>query len=297
MEICTTTPFIQKAREGVLEFLLLQHPLDCPICDQAGECDLQDQYMHFGVKFSRQFFIKRSLEDKIFTPTLKTIMTRCIHCTRCIRFFAEICNLPVLGTLNRGLDTEIGTYSAIPFYSELSGNVVDLCPVGALTLRASSFRFRPWEIFIIDGFDLTDGLNTPIIFHALENTIGRILPKKNQEIGAGWISDKVRFCSDAVMHLKSDQNFLFLNIVATLSSTMLSTFYLDSIYIILSKFNSCEDFRLLKSLMLLSKFYLNLPISGSLLTAENYKSNFYMSDVFNNNFSFVLDLFFQLICM
>jgi len=280
MEICTYSPFIQKARESVLEFILLQHPLDCPICDQAGECDLQDQYMLFGIKFGRQFSFKRSVEDKFFTPTIKTIMTRCIHCTRCVRFFSEICGFPILGTLNRGSETEIGTYSAIPFYSELSGNAVDLCPVGALTTRFSSFRTRPWEITFFEGFDLTVGLNSSILFQILENSLGRILPKKNRDINENWISDKIRFSTDVAVHLETEQRVSLLS--ASSRTTTLFNFLMENtIHVILGKSNTCADFRSLQSLTFFTKGSTSYPyISGSVLTNENVRSNFYMSDCF-----------------
>jgi len=309
MEVCTSTPFVQKAREGVLEFLLLQHPLDCPLCDQAGECDLQDQYFRFGVKYSRQFFKKRAVEDKYFTPTLKTIMTRCIHCTRCIRFFSEVCNLPVLGTINRGTDTEISAYTDIPFYSELSGNAVDLCPVGALTLRFSSFRFRPWEINVYENLYSIDSGNSSVVIHFLENAVGRILSKKNREVGDSWISDKIRFCFDAAISISVRLNPYIScsmdrkqNIGPVLASSpidindtnsfglialnLLEPFKFDTMHIILSKSSSFEDFRFLKKLLFLSKtkFWAGSFFTGNLLTVDSYKSNLYLGDCFVNSF-------------
>ena len=143
IHILTDTPFVKKARENVLETLLLNHPLDCPICDQAGECDLQDQAKNYGIKTSRFFFNKRSVEDKFLGSLVKTIMTRCIHCTRCVRFSDEHLGVKLLGTLNRGHNTEIGTYISSIFNSNLSGNVIDLCPVGALTSKSYAFKARP----------------------------------------------------------------------------------------------------------------------------------------------------------
>ena len=157
-----TSEKVVDARAGVVEFLLLNHPLDCPICDQGGECDLQDQAMFFGSNFSRNYFSKRSVEDKSCNNLIKTIMNRCIHCTRCVRFGEEVCGVKFFGTLNRGLKTEIGNYILKLAISKISANVVDLCPVGALTLKPSPFKSRSWEIFSIAGIDLTDSLGTNI---------------------------------------------------------------------------------------------------------------------------------------
>jgi NADH dehydrogenase (ubiquinone) Fe-S protein 1 len=158
MKIFTNTPLVKKAREGVLEFLLLNHPLDCPICDQGGECDLQDQAMIFGSDRSRFFERKRGVEDKNLGPLVKTIMTRCIHCTRCVRFATEVAGVEVLGTTARGIDTEIGTYVEKMFESELSGNIIDLCPVGALTSKPYAFTSRPWELRNTESVDVLDSV-------------------------------------------------------------------------------------------------------------------------------------------
>ena len=158
MKIFTNTPLVQKARESVLEFLLINHPLDCPICDQASECDLQDQTMLFGSDRSRFFFKKRGVEDKYCGPFIKTIMTRCIHCTRCVRFAKEICGIDDLGTTGRGNKTEINFYYPKIFNSEFSGNLVDLCPVGALTSKPYSFKARSWELKRREGIDILDSI-------------------------------------------------------------------------------------------------------------------------------------------
>lgn len=193
LSINTTGPFVLKARENVLEALLLNHPLDCPICDQGGECDLQDQSNFYGSNFSRSYINKRGIENKNCGPLIKTIMVRCIQCTRCVRFGDELCGISFLGTLNRGSNMEIGTYVENTFLSEISANVVDLCPVGALTLRPSTFQFRPWEVKTVESIDLTDGLgsNTYVNYKGLE--VLRVLPKKNKKINESWISDKSRF--------------------------------------------------------------------------------------------------------
>jgi NADH-quinone oxidoreductase chain G len=202
LEIVTNSPFVQKARENILEFLLLNHPLDCPICDQAGECDLQDQYNLYGAKASRFVLNKRGVENKNCGPIIKTIMTRCIHCTRCVRFGVEVCGTTILGTFNRGTQTEIGSYVSKVLYSELSGNLVDLCPVGALTSKVSSFKIRPWELSILEGIDLMDGTGSSIYIHLNEFGVVRVLPKKNKNINDTWISDKIRFCFDSLYRFR-----------------------------------------------------------------------------------------------
>jgi len=197
MQIYVDTPLVKKARENVLEALLLNHPLDCPICDQGGECDLQDQTKVFGGDYSRFFLNKRGVEDKYCGPLIKTIMTRCIHCTRCVRFGAEIAGVDYLGTLNRGTSTEIGGYVSTFFNSEISGNVIDLCPVGALTSKPYAFKARPWELRVNEAIDLTDSVGSNIYVNFKETEIVRVLPKSNKDINDSIISDKARFSYDA----------------------------------------------------------------------------------------------------
>jgi NADH dehydrogenase (ubiquinone) Fe-S protein 1 len=198
MKIFTDTPLVKKAREGVLEFLLLNHPLDCPICDQGGECDLQDQAMIFGSDRSRFFHRKRGVEDKNLGPLVKTIMTRCIHCTRCVRFATEVAGVEVLGTTSRGIDTEIGTYVEKMFDSELSGNIIDLCPVGALTSKPYAFTSRPWELRLTESVDVMDSVGSNIRVDTRGTEIMRIIPRLNEEINEEWISDKTRFSYDGL---------------------------------------------------------------------------------------------------
>jgi NADH dehydrogenase/NADH:ubiquinone oxidoreductase subunit G len=193
MILYTNTPLLKKARENILENLLLNHPLDCPICDQGGECDLQDQVKHYGSSYNRFFFKKRAIEDKNFSPLIKTIMTRCIHCTRCVRFSLEVLGLVGLGTLKRGSLTEIGTYSFKVLNSEMMGNIVDLCPVGALTLKSYSFKARPWELKIYENIDITDSLGSNLYIHLKESEIFRINPKANKYLNLNFISDNARF--------------------------------------------------------------------------------------------------------
>jgi NADH-quinone oxidoreductase subunit G len=197
MFVYTFTPLIQKARENVLETLLINHPLDCPICDQGGECDLQDETRVFGIDVNRFFFTKRSVEDKNCGLVIKTIMTRCIHCTRCVRFSSEIAGVDFFGTINRGTNTEISNYIPKTFNSFLSGNIIDLCPVGALTAKSYAFKARPWELKSIETIDVTDGSGTAIYFNYKESEIVRVLPKVNKEVNQNWISDRIRFCFDS----------------------------------------------------------------------------------------------------
>lgn len=202
--IYTDSPFVLKARENVLDFLLLNHPLDCPICDQAGECDLQDQAMFFGNNFGRNYFNKRGVEDKNLNYLIKTIMTRCIHCTKCVRFGEEICGVKFFGTLNRGTNTEIGNYLVKLSLSEMSANVVDLCPVGALTLKTVPFQMRPWEIQVLESIDLSDAVGSNVYLTYKGSNLCRVLPKKNKFINEAWLSNKARFYYELMV--KPNQN-------------------------------------------------------------------------------------------
>ncbi|CAG9112175.1 unnamed protein product [Plutella xylostella] len=202
MRVKTNSDLTRKAREGVMEFLLVNHPLDCPICDQGGECDLQDQSMAFGSDKSRftdiHFSGKRAVEDKDVGPLIKTIMTRCIHCTRCIRFASEVAGIDDFGTTGRGTEMQVGTYVEKMFLSELSGNIIDLCPVGALTSKPYSFAARPWETRRIDSVDVLDPLGSNIVIATRTNEVLRILPRTNEEINEEWLSDKSRFACDGL---------------------------------------------------------------------------------------------------
>ena len=198
MKIFTKTPLVKKAQEGVLEFLLLNHPLDCPICDQGGECDLQDQAVLFGSDSSRFYDYKRGVEDKNCGPLVKTIMTRCIHCTRCVRFSSEIAGVQELGTLGRGTHTQIGTYLEKALSSELSGNVIDLCPVGALTSKPYAFKARSWELKSVSSIDISDSCGSNIVINSKGLEVLRVLPRLNEFINEEWISDKTRFSYDGL---------------------------------------------------------------------------------------------------
>lgn len=198
MKIKTNTPIAKKAREGVMEFLLMNHPLDCPICDQGGECDLQDQSMAFGSDRGRFTEMKRSVVDKNLGPLVKTVMTRCIQCTRCVRFASEIAGVQDLGMLGRGSGEEIGTYVEKLMTSELSGNVIDICPVGALTSKPFAFKARNWELKGTETIDVTDAVGSNIRIDSRGPEVMRILPRLNEDINEEWISDKTRFFYDGL---------------------------------------------------------------------------------------------------
>jgi NADH-quinone oxidoreductase chain G len=208
MKIYTDTPLVKKARESVLEFLLINHPLDCPICDQGGECDLQEQTLAFGSDKSRFFYDKRGVEDKNCGPLIKTIMTRCIHCTRCVRFFQNVAGKEDLGTTARGKDTEIGTYVGKTLNSELSGNVIDLCPVGALTSKLYAFTARPWELKSAETIDVMDSVGSNIKVNFKETEILRVLPVLNDSLNEERISDKTRFSFDGLKNQRIGHPFL-----------------------------------------------------------------------------------------
>lgn len=198
MHIYTDTALVKNAREHILEFLLINHPLDCPICDQAGECDLQDQTIIYGSDRGRFKEKKRSVIDKNLGLFIKTIMTRCIHCTRCIRFSQEIANNPIIGTNGRGKNTEIGMYINNTFDSILSGNLIDICPVGALTSKPYAFTARSWELRNTETIDILDSTATAIRVDIKGSEIMRILPKTNNNKNENWITDKIRFCYDSL---------------------------------------------------------------------------------------------------
>ncbi len=204
----TKTPMVKKAREGVMEFLLINHPLDCPICDQGGECDLQDQAMAYGVDASRFAENKRAVENKYIGPLVKTIMTRCIHCTRCIRFSTEVAGVPELGAIGRGEDMEITTYLEHAMTSELQSNVVDLCPVGALTNKPYAFAARPWELTKTQSVDVMDALGSAIRIDTRGREVMRILPRTNDDVNEEWISDKTRHIVDGLRTQRLDQPYI-----------------------------------------------------------------------------------------
>ena len=207
-EMLTKSKMVIKAREGVMEFLLINHPLDCPICDQGGECDLQDQAMAYGVDGSRFRENKRAVDDKYIGPLVKTTMTRCIHCTRCIRFSAEVAGVPELGATGRGEDMEITTYLEAAMGSELQGNVIDLCPVGALTSRPYEFHARPWELTKTESIDVMDAVGSAIRVDTRGREVMRILPRLNEAVNEEWISDKTRFVWDGLRTQRLDRPYV-----------------------------------------------------------------------------------------
>jgi len=208
MNIKTNTLFVDKARKGVMEFLLANHPLDCPVCDQGGECDLQDQSLFYGLDNSRFTENKRKVEEKYMGPLIKTQMTRCIHCTRCIRFATEVAGIPELGAIGRGEDMEITTYLEKSMESELSGNVIDLCPVGALTSKPYAFEARPWDLKKTETIDVMDAVGSNIRIDTYGWEVKRILPRVNEDINEEWISDKTRYACDGLQKQRLDVPYI-----------------------------------------------------------------------------------------
>lgn len=208
MVVKTNSPMVKKAREGVMEFLLINHPLDCPICDQGGECDLQDQAMFYGSGTSRYDEHKRSVEDKYMGPLIKTHMTRCIHCTRCIRFASDVAGVPELGATGRGEHMEVTTYIEQAIHSELSGNVIDLCPVGALTSRPYAFNARPWELTKTETIDVMDAVGSNIRVDSRAGAVLRVLPRIHEDVNEEWISDKTRYACDGLKLQRLDRPYV-----------------------------------------------------------------------------------------
>lgn len=208
MKIHTDSPMVKKAREGVMEFLLANHPLDCPICDQGGECDLQDQAYQYGRGKSEYHEHKRAVKDKDMGPLVKTTMTRCIHCTRCARFIEDVAGTTEIGAVNRGEKMEITTYLEQSLKSELSGNIIDLCPVGALTSKPYAFKSRSWELKKTESIDVMDAMGSNIRIDSRGLEVMRILPRLNEEINEEWISDKTRFCYDGLKYQRLDKSYV-----------------------------------------------------------------------------------------
>ena len=208
MNIKTNTALVEKARKGVMEFLLANHPLDCPVCDQGGECDLQDQSMYYGIDKSRYKENKRFVPEKYMGPLIKTQMTRCIHCTRCIRFATEVAGVPELGAIGRGEDMQITTYLEKSMESELSANVIDLCPVGALTSKPYVFEARPWELKKTETIDVMDAVGSNIRVDTYGWEVKRVLPRINEDINEEWISDKTRYACDGLKNQRLDTPYI-----------------------------------------------------------------------------------------
>src|SRR5271154_2725387 len=207
-EILTNSPMVEKARQGVMEFLLINHPLDCPICDQGGECDLQDQSMGYGRDATRYEENKRAVEEKYMGPLVKTVMTRCIQCTRCVRFITEVAGVSEIGLISRGEDVEITTYLNQAVTSELSANIIDLCPVGALTSKPYAFNARSWELRKTQSVDVMDAQGCNIRVDTRGRQVMRVLPRLNEDINEEWISDKTRHACDGLSHQRLDRPFV-----------------------------------------------------------------------------------------
>jgi NADH-quinone oxidoreductase subunit G len=208
MEIFTDSPLVHKARKGVMEFLLINHPLDCPICDQGGECDLQDQALGYGFDRGRYLENKRAVTEKYLGPLIKTYMTRCIQCTRCVRFADEVAGAPEIGLLGRNEKVEIGTYVEAAIKSELSGNLVDVCPVGALTSKPYAFSARPWELKKTDSIDVFDAVGSNIRIDARGPEVMRVLPRTNEDVNEEWIADKTRHAIDGLLRQRLDRPYV-----------------------------------------------------------------------------------------
>ena len=208
MNIKTNTSLVEKARKGVMEFLLANHPLDCPVCDQGGECDLQDQSLYYGVDKSRFVENKREVSEKHMGPLIKTQMTRCIHCTRCVRFATEVAGVPEIGAIGRGENMQITTYLEKSMESELSANVIDLCPVGALTSKPYAFEARPWELKKTESIDVMDAVGSNIRVDTYNWEVKRILPRLNNDINEEWISDKTRYSCDGLLKQRLDVPYI-----------------------------------------------------------------------------------------
>jgi len=206
--VLTTTPKVRKAREGVMEFLLINHPLDCPICDQGGECDLQDQSLNYGKGHSRYHEEKRAVTEKYMGPLIKTVMTRCIHCTRCVRFAEEVAGVEEIGAIGRGENMQITSYLEAAIQSEVSGNIIDLCPVGALTSKPYAFEARPWELKKTESIDVMDAVGTNITIGSRGAAVLRVTPRLNDDVNEEWASDKTRFAADGLSRGRLDKPYL-----------------------------------------------------------------------------------------
>jgi NADH-quinone oxidoreductase subunit G len=206
--VYTTTPKVKKAREGVMEFLLINHPLDCPICDQGGECDLQDQSIAYGKGFTRYHENKRAVTEKFMGPLVKTIMTRCIHCTRCVRFAQEVAGVEEIGAIGRGENMQITSYLEKAVTSEVSGNIIDLCPVGALTSKPYAFQARPWELQKTDAIDVMDAVGSNIVIGSRGRAVLRVTPRINDDVNEEWLADKGRFACDGLLERRLDTPYV-----------------------------------------------------------------------------------------
>ncbi len=238
MKIKTNTTSVEKARKGVMEFLLANHPLDCPVCDQGGECDLQDQSMYYGIDKSRFKENKRQVKEKYMGPLIKTQMTRCIHCTRCVRFATEVAGVPEIGAIGRGENMEITTYLEKAMESELSANVIDLCPVGALTSKPYAFEARPWELKKTESIDVMDAVGSNIRVDTYNWEVKRILPRLNNDINEEWISDKSRYSCDGLLKQRLDVPYIKKN------NKLQRSNWNDAISLLVEKIKSCNSYEI-----------------------------------------------------
>ncbi len=286
MVIKTNTPKIEKSRKGVMEFLLANHPLDCPVCDQGGECDLQDQSMFYGIDKSRFKENKRAVPDKYMGPLIKTQMTRCIHCTRCIRFATEIAGVPELGAIGRGEDMQITTYLEHSIQSELSGNVIDLCPVGALTSKPYVFEARPWELKKTETIDVMDAVGSNIRVDTYGWEVKRVLPIINEDINEEWISDKTRYACDGLLNQRLDTPYIKYN------NKFEQATWEEVFKIIKSKFENTPKDKILGfvgDLINMEASYIFKEFFDRTLNSENYESrssNYHVDSSKRDNYLF-----------
>ncbi len=285
MNIKTNTQMVEKARKGVMEFLLANHPLDCPVCDQGGECDLQDQSLYYGVDKSRFSENKRFVSEKYMGPLIKTQMTRCIHCTRCVRFATEVAGVPEIGAIGRGENMEITTYLEKSMESELSGNVIDLCPVGALTSKPYAFSARPWELKKTESIDVLDAVGSNIRVDTYGWEVKRILPRLNEDINEEWISDKTRYSCDGLLKQRLDIPYI------KKDNKLVKSNWDEAIDIIIKKLNETENSQVaghlgdlvsLETTLAFKKFF-NLLGSKNL---EFREKNFYINPEDKMNYLF-----------
>ena len=285
MNIKTNTSFVEKARKGVMEFLLANHPLDCPVCDQGGECDLQDQSMYYGVDKSRFVENKRQVKEKYMGPLIKTQMTRCIHCTRCVRFATEVAGVPEIGAIGRGENMEITTYLEKAMESELSANVIDLCPVGALTSKPYAFEARPWELKKTESIDVMDAVGSNIRVDTYNWEVKRILPRLNNDINEEWISDKTRYSCDGLLKQRLDIPYIKKN------NKLQKSNWDEAISLIVDKLNSVNtseigghigDMISLENALSFKKFFATLKCNN----LEFREKNFYINSSEKSNYIF-----------
>ncbi len=294
MNIKTNTALVEKARKGVMEFLLANHPLDCPVCDQGGECDLQDQSLYYGVDKSRFVENKRDVKEKYMGPLIKTQMTRCIHCTRCVRFATEVAGVPEIGAIGRGENMEITTYLEKSMESELSANVIDLCPVGALTSKPYAFEARPWELKKTESVDVMDAVGSNIRVDTYNWEVKRILPRLNNEINEEWISDKTRYSCDGLLKQRLDVPYIKKNNKLQKSS------WDEAINLLVDKINSVQpneiaghigDMINMENALSFKKFFKSLKSENLEFREKNFyiNSDEKMNYIFNSSISGIED--------